>query len=202
MENIYIVTDGSCLAADNKTGFDAAAAYLILDSKFRVIHKESILLKDHTNNYAEMYAIYKGTKYIIEKLSDKLEIWNRIIVITDSQLCEKTLNEWMMNWLKNTDNEVLMNTTGKVKNQELVKSTYINILTLKLNFTVFICHMNSHKTEKDIPNMYVKFMDKYDYDKLQIEIDDFKQIFKANQIVDKMAYNQLNSIKQVTNFYE
>lgn len=195
MENIYIVTDGSSLAANNKTGFDAAAAYLILDSNFKVIHKESILLKDHTNNYAEMYAIYKGTKFIVEKLLDKLEIWNRIIIITDSQLCEKTLNEWMKTWLKNTDNETLINTTGKVKNQELIKSTYINILTLKLRFTTFICHMNSHKSEKDIPNMYEKFMDKYNYDRMNMDIEDFKQIFKANQIVDKLAYNELNSIK-------
>lgn len=195
MENIYIVTDGSSLAANNKTGFDAAAAYLILDSNFKVIHKESILLKDHTNNYAEMYAIYKGTKFIVEKLLDKLEIWNRIIIITDSQLCEKTLNEWMKTWLKNTDNETLINTTGKVKNQELIKSTYINILTLKLRLTTFICHMNSHKSEKDIPNMYEKFMDKYNYDRMNMDIEDFKQIFKANQIVDKLAYNELNSIK-------
>lgn len=189
--NIYIVTDGSCLAANNKTGFDAASAYLILDSNFKVLHKESILLKDHTNNYAEMYAIYKGTKWIIENLSDKLEIWDRIVVITDSQLCEKSLNEWMEGWMKNTKNEKLYSTTGAVKNQELIKSTYINILTLKLKFTTYICHMNSHKPESEVPKMYNKFMEKYN--KVDISLEEFKQIYLANQIVDKMAYNELNS---------
>lgn len=189
--NIYIVTDGSCLAANNKTGFDAASAYLILDSNFKVLHKESILLKDHTNNYAEMYAIYKGTKWIIENLSDKLEIWDRIVVITDSQLCEKSLNEWMESWMKNTKNEKLYSTTGAVKNQELIKSAYINILTLKLKFATYICHMNSHKSESEVPKMYNKFMEKYN--KVDINLEEFKQIYLANQIVDKMAYNELNS---------
>lgn len=189
--NIYIVTDGSCLAADNKTGFDAASAYLILDSNFKVLHKESILLKDHTNNYAEMYAIYKGTKWIIENLSDKLEIWDRIVIITDSQLCEKSLNEWMVGWLKNTSNEKLYSTTGAVKNQELVKSAYINILTLKLKFVTYICHMNSHKSESEVPKMYNKFMD--NYNEVDISLEDFKQIYLANQVVDKMAYTELNS---------
>lgn len=187
---IYIITDGSSISANNSTGFDAAAAYLILDSNFKVIHKESILLKNHTNNYAEMYAIYKGTKYIVEKLLDKLELWDRIVIITDSQLCEKTLSEWMEKWLKNTENEILLNTTGKVKNQELIKSTYINILTIKIKLLTYICHINSHKTEKEIPNMYEKFTNKYQY--VDISLEEFNNIYKANQIVDKLAYNELN----------
>lgn len=192
-EVIFIITDGSSITADNKTGFDAAAAYLIMDSSFNVLHKESILLKDHTNNYAEMYAIYKGTKYVVENLLDKYEIWTKVVIITDSQLCEKSLNEWMDGWLRKTNNEVLFSTAGKVKNQELIKSAYINILTIKLKLVTYICHINSHKSESEVPKMYGKFMNKYP--QLDMLLEEFNNIYKANQIVDKMAYNELNSIK-------
>ena len=183
--SIYIVTDGSSISADNSKGFDAAAAYVVYKGN-EMVYKESILLRNHTNNYAEMYAIYKGTKYVLENMA---EIFDRnVVVITDSQLCEKSLNEWMKGWLKKANNETLMSTTGEVKNQELIKSAYINILLLQLNTEVYICHINSHNTESKIPQMHKKFIDKY----FNIDIETFKMIFEANQIVDKMAYDKLN----------
>ncbi len=193
MSQLLLVTDGSSITANNEKGFDAASAFVIYKDN-KLIYKESILLKNHTNNYAEMYAIYKGTKYIVENIR---EHGSELLVITDSQLCEKSLNEWMCGWLKKTNNEILYSTTGKVINQELIKSAYINILSLELIMDVYVCHINSHKSEKDIPKMYQKFLDKYiaKQPTIQMDMETFRLIFEGNQIVDQMAYNELNSIK-------
>lgn len=192
MSQLLLVTDGSSITANNEKGFDAASAFVIYKDN-KLIYKESILLKNHTNNYAEMYAIYKGTKYITENIR---EHGSELLVITDSQLCEKSLNEWMRGWLKKTNNEILYSTTGKVINQELIKSAYINILSLALIMDVYVCHINSHKSEKDIPKMYQKFLDKYiaKQPTIQMDMETFRLIFEGNQIVDQMAYNELNSI--------
>jgi ribonuclease HI len=186
MGKIIITTDGSSISANNEKGFDAASAFAIYYNN-KLIHKESKLLLNHTNNYAEMYAIYKGTKYLVENSTEIFDA-ESIMIVTDSQLCEKTLNEWMKGWLKKTDNEVLMSTTGKVKNQELIKSAYINILLLSLTIPVYVCHINSHNNESKIPEMHKKFVDKY----FDIDIEEFKLIFEGNQIVDKLAYDTLN----------
>jgi ribonuclease HI len=183
----YIVcTDGSSISANNSKGFDAAAAFVIYKGD-TMIYKESILLRNHTNNYAEMYAIYKGTKYLVE---NELGIYDadEVLVITDSQLCQKSLTEWMKSWLKKTDNEVLKSTTGEVKNQELIKSAYINILMLELILPVSVCHINSHKPESEIPKMYEKFSQEFP----DILIDEFKMIYEGNQLCDTMAYDKLN----------
>ena len=186
MSRIIISTDGSSIAVNNQKGFDAAAAYVIYYGD-KMIHKESILLKNHTNNYAEMYAIYKGTKYLVD---NEVGIYDasEVLIVTDSQLCQKSLTEWMRSWLKKTDNEVLKSTTGEVKNQELIKSAYINILTLELILPVSVCHINSHKPESEIPKMYEKFSREFP----DILIDEFRMIYEGNRLSDVMAYNELN----------
>ena len=183
----YIVcTDGSSISANNSKGFDAAAAFVIYKGD-KMIYKESILLRNHTNNYAEMYAIYKGTIYHVE---NELDIYDadEVLVITDSQLCQKSLTDWMKGWLKKTDNEVLKSTTGEVKNQELIKSAYINILMLELILPVSVCHINSHKPESEIPKMYEKFSIEFP----DILIDEFRMIYEGNNLCDTMAYDKLN----------
>ena len=186
MSRIIIATDGSSISANNKTGFDAAAAYVIIHEN-KVLHKEAILLKDHTNNYAEMYAIYKGTKYLVENSSEIYDV-NEILIVTDSQLCQKSLTEWMESWLKKTDNEVLKSSTGFVKNQELIKSAYINILRLELVLPVSVCHINSHVSENKVNELYKKFTRDFP----DIMFNEFMLMYKANQECDKMAYEKLN----------
>ena len=186
MGRIIIMTDGSSKAANNKTGFDAAAAYIILYNN-KVIHKEAVLLKNHTNNYAEMYAIYKGTKYLVENSSEIYDA-SEVLIVTDSQLCQKSLTCWMEGWLKNTDNEVLKSTTGDVKNQELIKSAYINILRLELVLPVSVCHINSHVSENKVNQLYDKFKREFP----DILFDEFMLMYRGNQKVDALAYDKLN----------
>ena len=80
MKRLFIITDGSAVAGKN-SAYDAAASYLILKDKMSV-QQETIVLPDHTNNYAEMYAIYKGTKWCLEHMVD-LSKYDELLIITD-----------------------------------------------------------------------------------------------------------------------
>ncbi len=186
MSRIIVCTDGSSISANNEKGFDAAAAVVIYMGD-KMIYKESILLKNHTNNYAEMYAIYKGTKYLVEEAACIHDV-DEVLIVTDSQLCQKSLTTWMKGWLKKTDNEVLKSTTGAVKNQELIKSAYINILMLELILPVSVCHINSHEPESKIPKMFEKFNKEFP----DILYDEFVRIYNGNQMCDQLAYDEIN----------
>lgn len=187
MKRIIIATDGSAVTGQ-RSAFDSASSYLILKDGETLKH-ETTVLRDHTNNYAEMYAIYKGTKYCIEHIPN-LNEYEEIVIITDSELCQKSLTLWMRGWLKKAQNELLVNSTGvAVKNQELIKSTYINILSLMLQIDVHICHINSHEPESKIPQMYEKA------DKIikELSYDEFLLMYKANQACDIAAREALRN---------
>ena len=187
MKRIILCTDGSAISANNKTGFDSAGAYIVIKD-YHAVQQEVTVLKDHTNNYAEMYAIYKGTKWCLENLRD-ITKYDQLLIITDSQLCQQSLTTWINGWLKKATNEVLVNSTGaEVKNQELIKSTYINILLLMQRIKVFVCHVNSHQPESKIPQMYEK-MNKIFED---LSYDEFMLIYDGNNYCDKAARESLN----------
>lgn len=185
MSNLYLVTDGSAVPGF-KSAFDSASAFVIIkDYDFN--YYSSTLLTDHTNNYAEMHAIYSGTKYIIENMED-IDTYDKLVIVTDSDLCHKSLTVWMKGWLKKAKNEKLINSSGEeVKNQELIKSTYINILTLMLEIPVLVCHINSHQSKKQIPKMYEKMNVKIP----EMTYDEFEMIFKANDMCDTLAKDAL-----------
>ena len=71
MKRIFIMTDGSAVAGKN-SAYDAAASYVIVKDN-KPIQQETIVLPDHTNNYAEMYAIYKGNEYEVQRVSKRLK---------------------------------------------------------------------------------------------------------------------------------
>ena len=187
MKRIIICTDGSAISARNTTGFDSAGAYVVIKD-FQPAQQEVTVLKDHTNNYAEMYAIYKGTKWCLENIRD-LSKYDQLLIVTDSQLCQQSLSTWMKGWLKKATNETLINSTGeKVKNQELIKSTYINILLLMQQINVFICHVNSHQPQSKIPQMY----EKLNKDFPDMSYDEFVLIYDGNNHCDETARKALN----------
>ena len=189
MKSIIITTDGSAVSnSNNKTGYDSASCFVIIKNNV-ISHQETTVHKDHTNNYAEMYAIYKGTKYCIENIDTRE--YDRIIIITDSELCNKSLTVWIKGWLKRSNDEILIGSTGdKVKNQELIKSTYINILTLMLTTKVYVCHVNSHQSESKIPQMY----EKLNKTLIDLTYDEFILIYEGNKHCDESARNALYEI--------
>ena len=94
----------------------------------------------------------------------------------------------MKSWLKKATDEKLVSSTGsEVKNQELIKSTYINILTLMLQIDVFVCHINSHEPTSKIPQMYEKINVKFP----DMSYDEFVMIYEGNNKCDESAREAL-----------
>ena len=119
---------------------------------------------------------------------EDIDTYDKLVIVTDSDLCHKSLTVWMKGWLKKAKNEKLINSSGEeVKNQELIKSTYINILTLMLEIPVLVCHINSHQSKKQIPKMYEKMNVKIP----EMTYDEFEMIFKANDMCDTLAKDAL-----------
>lgn len=187
MRKLILCTDGSAkLNSNNK--YDSGSAYILFDTDLNIIGRESLLLKGKTNNYAEMYSIFNGLKYIYEKVD--LNNISKLIVVSDSQLCIKSLTEWMDSWLVKSKDEVLKNSSGdNVANQELIKSTYIYALLLLQVTDVVFAHVNSHQSKSKIEKAYSAFCIKNKNASMSFE--EFLQVFEANNLCDKMAKKEL-----------
>lgn len=182
-KRLFICTDGSAVTGSH-SAFDSAAAFVIYDEE-KVLKKGSKLLKDHTNNYAEMYAVFKSIKECLFNID--ITSYDEVIITTDSELTQKTLTNWILGWIKNSDDEILVNSTGvPAKNQELIKSTFMNVMLLQMKLSVYICHVNSHKSDSEIPKMYEKYKKQID-----ISLEEFRKIVQGNNICDLLAKKRI-----------
>lgn len=187
MKRIIVSTDGSAIMNENGN-YDSAYAFVIFKGN-EIIKEESGALLRHTNNYAEMYAIYKATKYLLESKISASEI-EEIVIVTDSELCLNSLTVWMKGWLKKSNNEKLFNSKGElVKNQELIKSAFINILMINPIIPVKLYHINSHESETKKVKMYEK-MNKQIPDLLY---EEFELMYEGNNKCDINAREALKN---------
>lgn len=181
----YIIcTDGSAIG--NGNGFDSAASYVIINEELSVMKSESFSLPGKTNNYAEMFSIYKAVQFLLN-----IEIPARIkevLIISDSKLSVSSLTEWFEGWYKKAKDEVLINSSKKpVINQELIKSTYIGLLMLDRVVDIRILHINSHQSESNLKSMYEKISKK-----ININYKEFIAMYKGNDACDKLAKRALD----------
>ena len=136
-----------------------------------------------------MFAIGKSItvlrEYIEKHVEDKTNI--TVTVITDSQLCQKSLLEWIYGWKANAVNGVLYNSKKEpVANQNLILVTRNEMDKLEsiIDRKVFIQHINSHKSLKDLPKNCAKFNKK---NHTNLTIDEYKFYHDCNDRCDKLV---------------
>lgn len=184
-----IFTDGGSFKNTNeKSGFDGSAAFIVYEND-DLIAEESFFLKGKTNNFSEMFAIGKSIsvlrKYIEEFVVDKSNI--TVTIITDSQLCQKSLTEWIFGWLANAKDGVLYNSKKeRVANQELIMTTRheMNLLEDIIQRKVFIQHINSHKSLKDLSKNREKYNKK---NGTNLSLEEYKFYHDCNEKCDKLV---------------
>lgn len=116
-ENLYFIyTDGS--AVQNKS-----AGYGILFDERMGLENVQGDTEIKTNQYAELYAIYKAIEIINEYNKNDKDVY---IIKTDSMYCINSLTKWYKNWRING---------YKNKNGEDIK--YKELMEEILNFDVF-----------------------------------------------------------------
>lgn len=179
-----IATDGGAFKHDNGNGFDAVTAFQMYEGD-KLVYKEALLLENKTSNYAEIYAIFRGLKAISTYIRNSGTKKAEVLLVTDSELCFKSLSIWMRDWLDKSDGITLINSSKKpVINQEVMKMAYINMLELQTMCKFKLCHINSHESKDNVEKLRKKFNK---VNKLKMDEDDFMIIYMANFECDKMV---------------
>lgn len=192
MNKFIIGTDGGAYKQKDGT-FDSVAALRIYGNE-RLMYKEAILLKGKTNNYAEIYAIMRGLKAIDSYISVNKLKGSEVILITDSELCWKSLTEWIESWLRNASDYILKNSENKpVINQEIIKMAYIYYLRLESKCKIKLCHINSHCSLNDLDKNLKKFNKK---NKTKFTIDEYELLYVINDECDKMIEECYKDVKK------
>lgn len=183
MSKFIIGTDGGAYKQSDGT-FDSVAAMRIYGDE-RLMYKEALLLKDKTNNYAEIYAIMRGLKAIDSYITVNKIKGAEVILITDSELCWKSLTQWIDSWLQNASDDILKNSEGKpVMNQQIIKMAYIYYLRLQTKCKIKLCHINSHCSINNLEKDLKKFNKK---NKTKYKIEEYELLYAINDECDKMV---------------
>lgn len=135
---INVFTDGSCL---KKEGKEPKCGYGIYFPNGEIEDESNIFYWEPlTNQRAELYAILRALKKIIEKYP----IFNKITVYTDSEYSIKSLTEWINDWKKNG---------WKTKNNKPVKNLDIILkideIMTKYTNKIKLVHIRAHQKSDD-----------------------------------------------------
>jgi ribonuclease HI len=126
------------------------------DSILYELNTTRLVVKEPTNNKAELSAIRYVFKTILENM--KLFTNKTVIICTDSMYSINCIEKWSKGWVKNN----WKNAKGEdVKNQDIIKNT----LTFKArindsnnNIQIKFNHVFSHTQEPDDPTSLKHFL--------------------------------------------
>lgn len=141
-ETINIFCDGSITQYKTETiGCPGCVVVKLREDKSEVIIDTYLdIIRDCTNNITEnrslLSAIYKAIYY--QSLGYK-----NINIFGDSQLCIKTVTEWIFSWLQNFYQGHMYNSSGEiVRNEEYVKELIATIINNNLYVNFY--HQKGH----------------------------------------------------------
>lgn len=152
------------------------------------------IMFDCTNNIAELSAILLGVEFAIEHQS----YFKRINLFSDSRISVQSLRDWIFNWIQysryknqeyNPSIHTLINTTGCVKNQVLIKNIINGIAVIDPKLCSFnIYHCKGHaKNIKTVQDTFQKF------NGFRINNYDAEKILECNDMVDNATREYLLS---------
>lgn len=154
--------------------------------------------QDSTNNRGELLAIYLGIKLAESTISKYPNMYNKISIYSDSQFGILGIRDWMVNWVRNQDdNGVLYGSNNKpVKNQNMFKMiiTYCVTRNLVVHFYNQKGHVNVN-SQRDLALANRQF---YDANGYYLKPEDIFKISFYNDIVDKNSRNMLDGINPDT----
>lgn len=106
-----------------------------------IIYKSSRIIRNSTNNNAEINAILDAVKFALNEKNN----YKTINIFSDSKICIYGLREWVFGWSKNMIDERLYNSSGKeVSNQDVFK--HIIHLIVSNNLRINLLHQKGHVT--------------------------------------------------------
>lgn len=195
MTNFLLVTDGSI--SDKGVG---QGGYAYRFSKVDEDGKKELIFQgggndvNTTNNRMELSAIIDGLMKVKEYLLVNFPGEKKdVIVISDSDLCVKILSDYIYRWLKKIKDGVLYGSTNKpVANQDLVITAGKVLFVLRELCKPHFMHINSHIPKRELEQARQKFNEK---NNCLVSLELFNSIVEENELVDKMAYNNMASLR-------
>ena len=199
-ENTLVVfTDGSIYTTHDGKVISSSGSIIIHGNN--VMYNEPIILKESTNNIAELIAIYTGLYKTISLYfqckNNGINIEN-IYLFSDSKYCIDGLTTWLSNWVKNQYDRTFINYSGQpVANQNIFQIIIKMILQNQIPINLFKTRGHLSTGFNDI-NKLRKYLHDNNYGILSKDLcseDLLRLIIKYNAEVDKIAYNQLQPFK-------
>ena len=159
-----------------------------------VIDYESTILVDSTNNESEIYAILLATGQAV-KYKDQ---YRRINIFSDSRISVQGIRDWMISWVKNQKNGILVSSSGtEVANQQI----FLHVINMILNNLdeYHLYHIDGHVTKNGILKAMADFAK---FNGIQIGPIEADYLCKYNNIIDNstrddLAIADLNSLSRL-----
>lgn len=168
--------------------FNASSAYVIYNNKSLKRNDVNLLL-GHSSKYAEYHSIYSATKHCLNDYS--ISIYDEVVIATDSEEVVHMLNNDFKAIIFDSPSEILIDSKGlPIKNQDIIKATYMNLLLLKEHVDVKIININSNIPDCKYHSYYEDIKRKVD-----MKYDDFIQLCEGNKKCIEMIEKSFNNLK-------
>lgn len=143
-----------------------------------------------TNNFSEIRAIFLAVWYARYYRNTYPQITN-INIFSDSKISIFGLRDWMFKWINNSNDGVLMSTSGVVKNQEhfikIIKFICDNDLSIRF---YHVRGHHDHNTMKELINFRNSFKrENHIYDMIDDNL--VKYLIRGNSDVDYLTRKPL-----------
>ena len=188
-KSINVFTDASVAYLNGKSvscpGYAIVYNNQVTDASFRIIN-------DSSNNYGEIYALYKGLEAAIRLACEKGYDY-RINLISDSQLSVFGLRDWIFAWHKRMKNQSIMFSSAKrpITNQYLYKCIVKAIAGSGI--PVYIYHQLGHiSNTSEKRNLIVDHFKRINSETIDENVA--SKIIIYNNFVDRYTRNNLLSI--------
>lgn len=187
-ENVLnIFTDASIMPLNIKNTWDGCSgAISVIDEDKQEYDKRVVIIRQCTNNIAELTAIELGVDMAIDNVGK----FHRINLFSDSKISVLGLREWIWTWMQSARDMRHMTTSSgtPVKNLNIILNIINKISMIDPNLSQFnIYHCKGHALGKGelIQRTF------YEVNKLKISIEDALDLGKYNDIVDNLTRDTL-----------
>jgi ribonuclease HI len=144
MRTLFIFTDGACKGNGTKNAKGGIGVYFNnLDNMFvsEILDNSKYVA---TNQRAELTAMIKALETIIANVDLINEIFDDIIIYTDSTYVERTCNVWRLTWKKNN-----WKNTKKVQVSNCDLIQHLDELLTNIDVKLSIIHIRGHGKTND-----------------------------------------------------
>lgn len=146
------------------------------------------ILVDSTNNESEITAIVMAIQQNIEYKN----MYPIINIFSDSKISVNGLRDWMLNWISNSKDGVLMSTSGEVANQQIFLHA-LNLIMYNLD-SFRLYHVDGHKNPEN-PSQVNKVINDFErFNGIKIGPIEAKYLCYYNGVIDNKTRDELDLV--------